>query len=337
MYDVWFRVTLSETPVVAGPEGWDGTGEFQEGETEDYIYRVLPRNEIDPPPLPPPPFDPNDPPPPPENPDGDDDAGGNGGPDPVDPDDPDNDGQPGVNPNNIGKLRRRVANVYSLVLCKGATWRRGFEWETQVRNPSTSNPFTATTGLTNDPGQVIIHAVDVGTSRVSFEANEISFPVETVEWATGIIDVTVINCDPSEEGIGGGNGGVAPDPNGPWDGIDNVDPEDAGKLVHARGNEYYLVLCICDHNEVYRRGFEYETFVYNGNSSNPGVATVGLSNGPGIITITPLAVGETTITFDADPSTFPVNDNNLVRGTIHVKVIDCFEYYFGLLLEGLGQ
>lgn len=335
MYEIWFRVTLSETPVVAGSGGWDGTGEFQEGETEDYIFHTLPQDEIivdDPGNPPPPPL-------PPDDGDGDDDAGdddgqddngdpGNGG---FDPDDPDNDGQPGVDPANAKKLRRLAANVYSLTLCKGQTWRRGFEWETQVRNGTTSNPFTATVGWSTDPGSVTIHAVDVGYSRVSFEANTISFPVEEVEWVTGVIHVTVINC---ENGEPVGDGGSADDDDGddndddgadeedPWDGIDNAGPEDAGKLVHAEGNVYYLVLCCTD---IYQRGFQYETRVYNPTSSDPGVATLGVSNDPGTITITPTGHGTTTLTFEADPATFPYDNNERVTVTIHVKVIDCTE------------
>ncbi len=332
MHEVWFRVTLSDTPVIAGSEGWDGTGEFGEGETEDYIFHTLPQSEIvidDPGNPPPPPIPPDDPDGDDDAGDGDDEDGGNNGGAPN-PDDPDGDGQPGVDPKNVGKLRRGAANAYNLILCKGKTWRRGFEWETVVRNGSTSNPFTATAGLSNDPGTVTIHAVDVGTSTVSFEANTITFPVETEEWVTGIIHVTVINCDPAGEPVGDGGGGDddddggddAGDEDGPWDGIDNAGPEDAGKLVHARGNEYYLVLCLCN-DGAFRRGFQYETHVYNGTSSNPGAATVGLSNDPGTLSINPTGLGETTIEFDADPATFPFDDGNLTHVIIHVKVIDC--------------
>ncbi len=35
---VWMRVTLTYGQKVTGPKGWDGTGEFESGETEDYGY-----------------------------------------------------------------------------------------------------------------------------------------------------------------------------------------------------------------------------------------------------------------------------------------------------------
>ncbi len=330
IYDIWYRVTLSEKPVDPAdyPEGWDGSGEFEEGETEDYYVPYVPQDEIvpedggsyDPGPG-----------------DGEDDDDGLDGE--PDPDDPDGDGNPGVDPNNVGKLQRRIANHYSLVLCKGKTWGRGFEYETKVQNGTTSNPFTAGVGLSNDPGRITIHAKDVGTSRVSFEANEITFPYETEEWVTGVIDVTVIDCDPAAEDVGDGNAGdgdddgdgKADDDGGPWDGIDNAGPEDAGKLVHAQGNEYYLVLCHCD--GPYSRGFQYETRVKNPQSSDAGVAGLSVENDPGSITITPTGYGETTLTFEADPVTFPYDEAEYATITIHVKVIDCTEYYMNM--EGL--
>jgi hypothetical protein len=35
---VWMRVTLTYGQKVTGPNGWDGTGDFDFGETEDYGY-----------------------------------------------------------------------------------------------------------------------------------------------------------------------------------------------------------------------------------------------------------------------------------------------------------
>src|SRR5262249_6145208 len=39
--NVWLRMTLSDTPIdpAAFPSGWDGTGEFAKGETEDYLLQ----------------------------------------------------------------------------------------------------------------------------------------------------------------------------------------------------------------------------------------------------------------------------------------------------------
>lgn len=377
-HGVWIRVTLSETPVdeAAFPDGWDGTGEFAEGETEDYIFDTLPLNE--------PVFDeilyhpdlPEDEPGTPNNPAGPEGGTDNGNPDDLgdgdddeeqcepadeedadaDPndfdgdgdvdgdDDVDGDGTPGLDKKNIGKLRKVGPNSYRLVLCKGKRWQRGFEWETLVRNGASSNPFVAGVGVSSDPGTVTIQAREVGTSTVSFEANVVTFPSETVEWVTGTIIVTVIDCDPpcandaaGEDGGDADGGaddaaeaddhvGVNPDPNGAFAGVNRVNYDDINKLRHGEGNTYYLVLCICEEN--YERGFEYMTRVRSAQSSNPAVADLGLQNDPGRIRITPYGLGETTVTFEADPATFPYDVQEWSTITIHVLVIECPEEYF---------
>lgn len=362
-YGIWYRVTLSEEPIDASafPDGWDGTGEFDEGETEDYIFSTQPLNEAvfdsilyhpdlpdipGVPPTSPPPADGDDDDDddddgecdPGDDDDGDDDDSDGDDDDDGDNPDPDGDGEPGINKKNIGKLRKVGPNTYKLVLCKGKTWQKGFEWETYVRNGTTSNPFVAGMAWSSDPGTVKIRAREVGTSRISFEANTITFPVETTEWVTGVIIVTVIDCDPKcvpEEEEDDDDSGdddavdLPEDPNGPFAGIDKINFNDIGKLRHGEGDTYYLVLC-CD--DEYERGFQYETRVRNAQSSNPGVATLGLQNDPGRIRITPQGEhGVTTITFEANPSTFPYDEDKWFTITIHVMVIMCPEEYYMMM------
>ncbi len=77
----WMRITLSDTPIASSlyPDGWDGTGEFAKGETEDYYYNNTDTFNItqDPPASPFP--TPSVPPPPPPPGGGGGGGGGNGG------------------------------------------------------------------------------------------------------------------------------------------------------------------------------------------------------------------------------------------------------------------
>ncbi len=338
-YGIWYRVTLSETPIdtSAFPDGWDGTGEFDEGETEDYIFVIQPQNELvfndilyspDLPGIP------GEPP--------------TVGDDDDDDDDPDGDGKPGINKKNIGKLRKIGPNTYRLVLCKGQTWQKGFEWETDVRNGSSSNPFAAGVGVGSDPGTVRISAREVGTTRVSFEANVKTFPVETTEWVTGVIYVTVIDCSKKEKACAAGqdddddddNQAVDKnqpvdlpevDQNDPFSGIDQIRLRDIGKLRHAQGDTYYLVLCLCE-EDGYERGFQYQTRVRNPQSGDSDVADLDLQNDPGRIRIRLNGLGSTTLTFEADPVTFPYDNVSWNTITIHIMVIECPEEYYLMMM-----
>jgi hypothetical protein len=43
---VWARFTITDTPVIIPPDGWDGMGEFESGETEDYLLLVHPQEDL---------------------------------------------------------------------------------------------------------------------------------------------------------------------------------------------------------------------------------------------------------------------------------------------------
>ncbi len=350
-HDIWYRVTLSERPIdeSAYPDGWDGTGEFAEGETEDYYYQNIPMNEMEiddtvyPPLFPPvlPPEDPdgpedfNDPFDPdklidPDD-DGDEPCPAPGDDDDADNPDPDGDGKPGIDKKNIGKLKKIGPNSYKLVICKGKTWYRGFKWQTSLRNGGNSNPFTAGVRMTNDPGTVAIRGRKVGTTTVTFEALTHTFPIANTDWVSGTIYVTVIDCEPKCEEEAAADPAGAPkkvpvvDPADPFAGLDNAGVEDLYKLRHAGDNVYYLVICICEEDMSWQRGFQYSTNVRNPQTDDDGVATIGLQNDPGSVTITPTGIGTTTVTFEADVNTFPHNEVKYETITIHIKVIQCPE------------
>jgi hypothetical protein len=375
---IWYRVTLSDTPVDAAAfdEGWDGTGVFAEGETEDYIFEQDPGEIV---------FAAETPIPGGgdggtgdgadgggdgsgdgsdagdgagsdggDGGDGDDGADGGDGDDgddddacPADDDDidadgdPDGDGEPGINRKNIGKMRKIGPNEYKIVLCKGKTYERGFEWQTQVRNASNSNPLAVGFGISNDPGTIKIRARKLGTSTVSFEANVVTFPIETVQWVTGTIHVTVIDCTPppcddddaeEDDDEGDDSDDDADDDSDDDDDVigDPGEPEgpsidDVGLLLPEGDNAFTLVLCACE-EEVYERGFDQMTRVRNPHSDDPSIATIRVSNDPGRFYIAPLGIGRTTLTFEANPVTFPRDVNEWTTITINVIVIDCEEH-----------
>jgi len=85
-------------------------------------------------------------------------------------------------PKDVGKLKKTGKDTYSLKLCKGDKWEKGFEYETKVKNGETTDANVATVGLSNDPGTVKINANEVGTATITFEADVQEFPHNTVSW-----------------------------------------------------------------------------------------------------------------------------------------------------------
>jgi hypothetical protein len=41
---VWFRFSVTESPV---PANWDGSGSFEDGETEDYLLLIAGSSPVD--------------------------------------------------------------------------------------------------------------------------------------------------------------------------------------------------------------------------------------------------------------------------------------------------
>ena len=85
-------------------------------------------------------------------------------------------------------------NTYQLLACQGQRYSYQFTPSTQVRDSGVSDPGVADLVLYNPPGKLMIYATGTGMASLTFEADELDFPMNLEDWQTVTLLVSVIPC-----------------------------------------------------------------------------------------------------------------------------------------------